>query len=303
MKDALHRLFDSLKEALNQLAGRDLPVKAALEADMQHMKRVMDLFDAAAKSTAAKREENLTKQGETLRAQAETGEIGDRSAESGKRYSIRNIIGESGKDYGIGVYLDSPLLENLTENEQKEILKEYVTTDLAGKSFIGYDNLGNPVEISIAKKTDKIKTVNGNKAKVLDDLYKKYNGKAVRRESVALADELIQAAKYSKSEPAEYSHDWLDNNGSNHWDYWTVYIQQKNKTVWQATLNIANTANGEKLLYTIDPIEKVEGAVTSATNSVNNTTTPPPEVKGKIPARGSPSLRRGVHGRGGARGR
>ena len=41
-------------------------------------------------------------------------------------------------------------------------------------------------------------------------------------------------------------------------------FKKKNKTVWEATLNIANTANGERILYDIDPIKKVEGAVESA---------------------------------------
>ena len=84
-------MYESMREALNQLAGRDLSVKDALEADMQHMKRVMDLFDAAAKSTAAEREARLTEQTETLRAQAETGEIGERSAESGETYSLKSV--------------------------------------------------------------------------------------------------------------------------------------------------------------------------------------------------------------------
>ena len=40
---------------------------------------------------------------------------------------------------------------------------------------------------------------------------------------------------------------------------WTTYIQDKENTVREATLQIANSANGEKILYEIYPIEKVEG--------------------------------------------
>jgi len=42
-----------------------------------------------------------------------------------------------------------------------------------------------------------------------------------------------------------------------------VYIQEKNKSVWETTLHVANTTSGEKILYDIDPIKKVEGPVKS----------------------------------------
>lgn len=38
-------------------------------------------------------------------------------------------------------------------------------------------------------------------------------------------------------------------NGKNDWQYWTTYIQDKNNTVWKATLNVAESANGVKYLY------------------------------------------------------
>lgn len=60
------------------------------------------------------------------------------------------------------------------------------------------------------------------------------------------------------------------NYGQNDWDYWTVFIQEKNNSVWEATLNIANTANGEKILYDIDPIKMVEGPVESVPATTNN---------------------------------
>ncbi len=47
-------------------------------------------------------------------------------------------------------------------------------------------------------------------------------------------------------------------------------MQEKNKTVWEANLNVANTANGEKILYDVDPIKKVEGAVKSAPATTDN---------------------------------
>ena len=58
----------------------------------------------------------------------------------------------------------------------------------------------------------------------------------------------------------------MDNDGKNPWDYWTTYIQDKNGTIWKANLNIANTANGEKILYDVDPIKKVGQSVKSDTS-------------------------------------
>ena len=40
-------------------------------------------------------------------------------------------------------------------------------------------------------------------------------------------------------------------NGKNDWQYWTTYIQDKNNTVWEATLNVTESANGVKCLYDI----------------------------------------------------
>ncbi len=67
----------------------------------------------------------------------------------------------------------------------------------------------------------------------------------------------------------KYAHDWLDNYGQNDWDKRTVYLQDKNKTVWEATLHIANSADGRKILYDIDPIKMTEGAGKQAPTTVN----------------------------------
>ena len=84
-----------------------------------------------------------------------------------------------------------------------------------------------------------------------------------------LADELIATSRYEGRKKAGYPHDWLDNNGKNDWQYWTTYIQDKNNTVWKATLNVAESANGVKYLYDIDPIEKVGQSVKSDTSTTS----------------------------------
>lgn len=194
-----------------------------------------------------------------------------------KQYSEREIIGESGTNYGVGVYLDDNLLTGLTDEERKEMVKEYVVSELAGQHFIAYDGNKDVVDVGIAKKSDKFLNNNGKKRQVLKELYGKYNGFKVKQEAVVLVDELIANAKYDTSAKPKYPHDWLDDNGKNNWEYWTVFIQEKNKTVWEATLNIANTSNGEKLLYDIDPIEKVEEGIKFPSTSTNNNIPQTPE--------------------------
>ncbi len=104
---------------------------------------------------------------------------------------------------------------------------------------------------------------------VLKELYRKNIGNEVKQEAVVLADELIEASQHDRTEASYYSHDWLDNYGQNDWDKRTVYLQDKNKTVWEATLHIANSTDGRKILYDIDPIKKTEGAIKSAPTAVN----------------------------------
>ena len=92
----------------------------------------------------------------------------------------------------------------------------------------------------------------------------------MKQEAIALVDELIFTAKYENSEPAHSTHGWLDNSGKNDWDTWTTYLQDKENTVWKAILHIANSKNGEKILYEIHPIEMVEGIGKPDTTTTNN---------------------------------
>ena len=84
-----------------------------------------------------------------------------------------------------------------------------------------------------------------------------------------LVDELIATSQYKGRKKAGYPHGWLDNNGKNDWQYWTTYIQDKNNTVWKATLNVAESANGVKYLYDINQIKKVGQSVKSDTSTTS----------------------------------
>ena len=184
------------------------------------------------------------------------------------RYSIREIKGEDGTNYGMGVYLDSTLLEGLTDAERKEMMRERVK-ELGGQTITAYDPNGEAVDIRIAAPSEKFRNRNGRKVPVTKDLSTKRNGTKVKQESVVLADELIATSRYKDREKAKYPHDWLDNDGKNDWQYWTTYIQDKNNTVWRATLNVAESANGVKYLYDIDPIKKVGQSVKSDTSTTS----------------------------------
>ena len=177
-------------------------------------------------------------------------------AENNPRFSISEIYDEAEKNYGLGVYLDSTLLENLSDRERVQMVKERVK-ELGGKHFIAVESNGTPVDITIAEAGTWFKNKNGKKTAVNKDLSQKYIGSEVKQEAVVLADELIETANYNRSRPAAYPHGWLDDNGNNDWDYWRTYLQDKKGAIWEATLNVATTADGEKILYDIWPIRKV----------------------------------------------
>ncbi len=182
------------------------------------------------------------------------------------QFSIREIKGEDGTDYGKGVYLDSTLLEGLTDAERKEMMRERMK-ELGGQTITAYAPNGEAVGIRIAAPSEKFRNRNGRRVPVTNDLARKNRDVKVKQESVVLADELIATSQYNRPRKAKYPHGWLDNNGKNDWQYWTTYIQDKNNTVWKATLNVAESANGVKYLYDIDPIEKVGQPVKSGTST------------------------------------
>ena len=200
----------------------------------------------------------------------ESGRVKTAAGEGdGVRYSLKTIIGDSGRNYGIGVYLDSALLENLTAKEREQMVKERVK-ELGGQHFTAYDGNGNTVDVQIAAPNARFVNKNGKSVPVNKDLATKNRGSRIKQEAVVLADELVSAARYKKSRPANYPHGWLDDNGRNEWAEWKTYIQDKENSVWEATLHIATSATGEKFLYDIDPIKMAEQSGNSDTSTAND---------------------------------
>ena len=188
-------------------------------------------------------------------------------------------------DLDIGVYLDSTLLENLTAKEREQKVKERVK-ELGGQHFTAYDGNGNAVDVQIAAPNARFVNKNGKSVPVNKDLATKNRGSRIKQEAVVLADELVSAARYRKSRPANYPHGWLDDNGRNKWAEWKTYIQDKENSVWEATLHIATSATGEKFLYDIDPIKMAEQSGNSDTSTAQST----PPARGATAGRPSPSV-------------
>ena len=182
--------------------------------------------------------------------------------------SKKEIIGESGKSYGIGVYLDSTVLNGLSDDERITKVKEHLK-NLGGSSFVAYDNNGKQVDVHIAEAKERFVNENGQRIRVQHHMTG-YLANKTKQEAIILIDELITTAKQGKSVASEYSHGWLDDNGKNDWDRWTTYIQDKEKNVWEATLQIANSADGRKILYEVYPIKEVEVRRKTATTTTNS---------------------------------
>ena len=211
-------------------------------------------------------------------------EVKETLGTEGKKFSLKEIVDEDGTSYGTGVVLDSTLLDNLTPEERIDMVKEYVK-ELGGNTFTAFDSSGKATDIRIAKPNERFKNRNGKRVPVNRDLISYLDNNEAKQEAITLIDELIISAKHTNTESARHPHDWLDDNGKNDWDYWTTYIQDKNNTIWEAVLNIANSSNGEKILYDIFPIKKVGQSVTSDTSSTNGSLSQEPKfVKGEFSA-------------------
>lgn len=184
------------------------------------------------------------------------------------KYSIKTIIDEDGTNYGKGVYLDSNILDGLDETARKAKIVKYINA-LGGQGFYATDKNGEPVLIEIPT-TKKFKSKSGKMKKANGDLVRKNNNSVVKLQTLSLINETIELSKYDGQSLPKYPHGWLDDKGKTNWEYYTVFVQEKNKTIWNATLNVATSTNGKKILYDISPIKKVEPGVKSPATTINS---------------------------------
>ena len=245
IKDWFNRLVARIRQAMDKVK-KYVTEYRAISDDVAEVERIRDLFNAAL---------------------SEKNSNGNKNSIQIK-YSIKTIVDENGKNYGKGVYLDSNIFDGLNESARKDKIVEYINA-LAGQGFYATDKNGEPVLIEIPT-SKKFKNKSGKKKKANNDLIRKNNNSVVKLQSLSLIDETIQLSKYDSSSPSKYSHGWLDDNGKTNWDYYTVFLQEKNKTIWSATLNVATNANGNKILYDISPIKKVEPGVKSPATTISS---------------------------------
>ena len=259
--DHLEHLIKETK-GYNPKAETAKEIKAEAKKEAKATTKATDAkLEAELEAELAEETEQTAKPTETKKAPVEdeavelVSDFYDAEAKGGRMYSVSEIFGGSGTSYGIGVNLDSTLLDNLTEDERVEMLKEYVK-ELGGQPLTAYDSNGNKIEIIISRPGARFRNKQGKRVPATKDLLGKQLNTKVKQESIALVDELVLTAKYDSSASPKYSHGWLDGYGKNDWEYWRTHVKDKNGDVWEATLNIANTARGEKVLYDIGPIKK-----------------------------------------------
>ena len=174
---------------------------------------------------------------------------------------IIDIEGENGS-YGKGVLLDTDIFEGTHPRNWNKTLSKYVYDNLAGTEITVKDKDGNLETIHFAKGNERVLKEGGqNSHKVIDKLARTKGNTNML--SVVHIGELLQTAKYLNSTD-EHSHQWLDENG---WEHRTAYVQNRNGTIFETTLNIAKAKDGRKILYALSNTKKVDdGAVSSAQN-------------------------------------
>ena len=274
-KQILGKIISKLNSIVRTLTGKE---RKEIQTDIDELAKLRNLFEKAASAAVAKSKElakNKVASNEVLE-----------EFDGGTKFSIKEIIDEDGNSYGIGVYLDSDILSEMTETQRiEEVLKRVKA--MGGKGFVAYDSSGNAIDVRIGKTAQTFRNHNGRRVPV-NRYFTKYLKNEVRQEAILLVDELLASAKYVRSSKSKYSHGWLDDNGQNDWEYWSVFIQEKNKTVWEAILNIATTTNGEKYLYNIHPIKKAERSTMSDTTTADEIILDSSEkVKENFPAKDS----------------
>lgn len=190
-------------------------------------------------------------------------------------HSIRDdIVGDSGKHYGSGVYLDTDLYEKNNSKKRWVTLKSHLRAiGNSGQKFTATDVDGNTHDIGVVP-NKKFKNENGDMVAANMHLLG-FLKNDTKQEILALVDEAISTARFERKEDSKKSHGWLDNDGKNKWEYWSVIVQDKNNSIYRATLQIANTEDREKLVYEAYPIEELEHGLKRSTSPVKDTITHP----------------------------
>ena len=121
---------------------------------------------------------------------------------------------------------------------------------------------------SSAKKNDRVQKDGANNVhKVIDKLARYRNGDNIRSMSIIHIDELAKTSEYSDSNQ-EHTHQWMDEKG---WECRTAYAMDKNKKIYEMTLNIAN-GRDRKILYDINKIKEIDHGVVASGEAASKKT-------------------------------
>lgn len=167
------------------------------------------------------------------------------------KYSIREIVSESGKDYGKGVYLDSTFLDNLSDSERIDLIKEYVR-ELAHKELSAFDRNGNEYLITVLG-SERFLSKSGKRIPANTDLRRKNINIKTKQEAIALIDEVVVSSKIVKDgEKSKYAHGWIDNFGKSNWKSLQTYVIDRSGEIWSVFLSVSKGADGNNYLYDLN---------------------------------------------------
>ena len=217
LRDFFKRIYDKITKAYEGLDAQS--TEAAILRNMKDKMEEISGYFA----------EGLAEAGRNYQGKNESA-----NEAQGLKFSIGNIVGKSGTEYGEGVHLDSVALDGLSEIERISTVKSYIKS-LSGQVFSAVSPDGKQTQIIIAPSDKKYRKENGYRVFVSKDMLNFLNDKT-KQEALVLVDELIETAKFVGQENAIHAHDWLDNNGKNKWDLWKTYLLNKNNTIWEASL-------------------------------------------------------------------
>ena len=172
------------------------------------------------------------------------------------KFSIAEIRGEK-EDYGKAVILDTNIFNGISPRNWGKVLGDFVYNHLAGTKAVMYDENGNPESIEFARKNDRVKKDGANNSHRVLDKLARHNGDNIKALATVQLSELLKVSG-NETSTSEHSHQWMDENG---WTLRTAYVVDRDGSIYEATLNIAN-GRDRRILYAISNVRKIDEIAT-----------------------------------------
>ncbi len=176
------------------------------------------------------------------------------AGDSGIGYSVeKTVVDSEGNQYNDVVKVNTDIFKGYKPRNWKTPLKNFVDNHLIGKKITIFNKDGESQTVEFAKPNERVTNESGNRRKVIDKLKQKND----RNSQIAVAniENLVEVSFEDSSitHSEENNHQWLDANG---WDFRFAYMEMPNGKIYSVQLNIANTADGRKILYDINKISE-----------------------------------------------